>query len=406
VAKKSVIWIMTHSLNGNDEVTMDLTRINQKWLDELISMRDMILGNLVMVAQIPAETFQESERAEFVLNRFNETENMEAYEDESGNVVAVIKGRTSDKKVAISASMDTHFNNEVDHNVSMSMDGARGPGLANNSLGLTVLLSLPDVFKKLGLEFNCDLVLVATTKSLGRGDIEGMRHFIKTYPFELDYVLNLVGTSLGRVDHFSHSAVRGDISCMIESPEEFSVTGFGENNAIIILNELINSLLTIPLSTRPKTSLNIGTIRGGESYSTPCPTAFLNLYIHSEDDAKASEVMQAIRERCIEIGSKNDVNLEVTFFGRQRAAGLSFGHPLVKAASQIVEILGFRPAVEPTNTQITVPLSRGIPSITLGITTGKKDVLPDGYIQSEHVPKGILQILMLLEFIDKELIDG
>jgi len=215
-------------------------------------------------------------------------------------------------------------------------------------------------------------------------------------------VINLVGTTLGRIDHFSQSAVRGSLSCLVESTEEFSHTGFEQNNAIIVLNELINSLLCIPMSTRPKTSLNIGTIKGGESFSTPCPAAFLDLYVQSEDDNMRNEIMQSIKDCCLDIGSKNGVKLEVSFFGRQKAAGLHFSHHLVREASQIVEALDFKPLVEPTNTQITVPLSKGIPSITLGITTGKRILLPDAYIKLEHIPKGILQVIMLLDFINRE----
>jgi hypothetical protein len=394
----------TPSLQPIAQMTDSIT-LNHAWLDKIVSMRDMILGNLVLVSQIPSETFYERERAAFVLERLNDSGLMEAYLDGSGNVIGILKGKSTKKRIVLSASMDTYFDRKVDHNVSVTADRANGAGIANNSMGLTALLSLPDIIKKLKLEFESDLIFLATTKSLGKGDLGGMRHFFRTFPFELSCVLNIAGTSLGRVDHYSQSAVRGDVSCIIEAWNEYAENLVAHNNAILVLNRLINSLMRIPLSKHPRTILNIGIIKGGESYSTPCPAAGLNLYVRSEDDARTDDLMHAIRDCCQDIGSKNRARLEISFFGRQRAAGLGVYPPLVLAASRTVELLGFKPVVEPTNTQITVPLSEGIPSVTLGITTGKKSLLPDGYVMLEPIPRGVMQLLTLLDMIDRESCD-
>ncbi len=387
---------------SNAQVQPTEPGFSKEQFSSLESMRDLVLGNLVLVGQIPAETFYESERAEFVKQRMSEYPNIDCYQDEIGNVVGVIKGKTSERKIVISASMDTRFASSLDHNININLEKASGPGVANNSLGLATLISLPEIIPNAGLELDSDIILVATTMSLGRGDLQGMRTFINNYPFNIDFVLNLTATTIGRLDHFSQSVVRADITCRVENDEEYSVFGFGQSNAIVIINELINSLLTIPLPNRPKLSMNIGKIRGGDSYSTPCPKATVNLYVRSEDDSQIQKVMENIRECCGDIGSRNQCQFDLEFFGRQHAAGLRFSHPLVKTASRIVEGLKFKPIVAPTNTQIAVPLSRGIPSITLGITTGKQSTIPnDGYIDIPHIQKGMAQVLMLLQEIDK-----
>ncbi len=380
-----------------------LTATHKKWLESVEQKRDLVLSNLMLLGQIPAETFKEAERANFALERLNESEDIDGYLDEAGNVVGVLKGTNSKKKIVLSANLDTRFAQKIDHNILVNMDTAAGPGVANNSMGAAALLSIPDIIKSLKLEFESDLIFLASTKSLGRGDLVGMRHFFNTYPFGVDYVLNLAGTQIGRVDHFCQSAVRCDISCMVESPDEFSATGFGQDNAIIVLNELINSLLTIPISSRPKTSLNIGMIKGGKSYTSPCPLATLNIYVRSEDDAMTEKVMDAISDCCVDVGAKNGAQLDVSFFGRQRAAGMRFSEPLVKTAINTVEELGYKPKVAPSNTQIAVPLSLNIPSLTLGITKGKKSTLPEGYVELEPISKGLLQVLMIIEAIDKGL---
>jgi hypothetical protein len=381
-------------MKQNVEINNDLTK-------EIQSCRDLVLGNLLMIGQIPAETFSEQNRVDFVLQRFNEFENVNAYKDDGSNAVGILKGKTSQRKIAVTASLDTRFGDNVEHDIRVSVDSATGPGVANNSLGAAALISLPEVLQRLGMELDADILFVGTTRSLGRGDVGGMREFFQKYPFDIDFCVNLTGTTLGRVDHFCQSTVRGEITCTLDSPEEFSHSGFGEHNAILILNELINSLLDIPIAGRPKTSLNIGIIRGGESYSSPCPKASMKLYVRSEEDCQTEKLMERIQECCEDIGSKNQAQMDVHFFGRQRAAGLRYGHPLVQTATQITKQLGYKPVVAPSNTQIAVPLSMGIPSLTVGISTGRRSTLPDGRVDLEPIPQGLLQVITLLNSIDK-----
>ena len=117
------------------------------------------------------------------------------------------------------------------------------------------------------------------------------------------------------------------------------------------------------------------------------------------------KIMESVRDCCVDIGAKNGVKLDISFFSRQMAAGLRFSHPLVKEGMRIVKSLGFNPVVAPSTTQIAVPLSKQIPSLTLGITTGNQSVLPDGYVELAAIPKGMLQILMMLEALDEGLCD-
>lgn len=42
--------------------------------ESVIDQKEMLLANLVMMGEIPAPTFKETERIEFLINRFKEAE--------------------------------------------------------------------------------------------------------------------------------------------------------------------------------------------------------------------------------------------------------------------------------------------------------------------------------------------
>ena len=54
--------------------------------------RDVILGNLVMVGEIPAPTFEEQDRIEFLMQRFSECGMQNCSSDEVGNGVGRCPG--------------------------------------------------------------------------------------------------------------------------------------------------------------------------------------------------------------------------------------------------------------------------------------------------------------------------
>jgi hypothetical protein len=80
---------------------------------------------------------------------------------------------------------------------------------------------------------------------------------------------------------------------------------------------------------------------------------------------------------------------------------MNYSHPLVKSATSIVEDLGYHPVMEYSTSEISIPLAREIPSLHIGVTTGKRRNSPKSYIDLEPLPKGILQIVMLLYAMDR-----
>jgi acetylornithine deacetylase/succinyl-diaminopimelate desuccinylase-like protein len=385
-----------------------LEKYRGEWLQAIADMREMVLSNLAMVSQVPAETFHEDKRSALLADRYIASGVPEPSTDDLHNVTGTLHGRKPGRGILVFTHMDHQSDMRIDRNVTITQDTVLGRGVAEDTFALSVLISLPDIFSRLGITFQRDVVLLATTRSHGRGDLEGIRHFMDKHEGEIGVAINLVGIPLGTVDYFSQSRVRCDISCDIDmaTPTGSDRAKLNDVSAILVINEVINQLETIPLPRSPKTLINIGMISGGQRYSTVSTQAKLGLEVLSEDDRQTERVMEEIHDRCMDVGAKYDVVVETDFFGRRHAAGLRYSHPLVKSAVSIIDFLGYRPIMAYNNSGLAIPLSRSIPAVTLGLSTGSFSASRRGHVDIAPIPDGILQLLMLLYAIDRGYCDG
>jgi acetylornithine deacetylase/succinyl-diaminopimelate desuccinylase-like protein len=372
-----------------------------KWLDTITSTRELILSNLAMLSEVPAQTMREQDRASLILDRYICTTSIEPTTDKTHNVIGKLRGKRNGRRILLFTHMDHQFGASVDQNVTITEDRAYGAGIAEDTTALAVLITMPDIIDRLGLEFAGDIILLATTRSHGRGDFGGIRHFMDENEEDIDFAVNMESVPLGKINYTSLSRVRCDISCRIDAPQNSPWGKITNTSAIMISNEVINSLAGIRLPRQPKTYINIGMISGGERYSTVSTRASVHLEVLSEDDDIMDHIVEEIHDRCIDVGAKHGVDISVDFFGRHHAAGLTYSHPLVKSAVEIIDHLGHRPIVEYSNSEVTVPLAHSVPSVNLGLTTGMEWSGSQSFVDLPALPSGILQVIMLLQAIDQ-----
>lgn len=386
-----------------EKIIRKLTKPQKNWLENIQATREMLLGNLSMTAEIPAQTFYEKDRAEFILSRFTESGILEPKTDKLHNAIGKIEG-SSNKNIVVCTHMDNSFDKSIDQNIQITENSVYGAGVADDNISTAVLLTLPDILKRIDMNFKSNIILLATTRYHGRGDFEGMRSFIKNYGDKVDAVINLKGINFGTLNYFTLSRVRCDITCEIDDDNRESTwLKMSGGSAILTINEIIDSLYQIPLPRKPKTLLNVGMISGGERYSTVSREASIRLEVLSEDDKIMDQVIEDIKIRCVDIGAKHGTRVTADFFGRHNASSLSSGHPLVKNALEIVKNLGASPAMEYSNSQITVSLAENIPSVNIALTTGRGGSSSKSHIDIAPLDLGILQLIMLLQAVDKTL---
>jgi len=391
--------------DNEDRLLRTLERKKSKWVEGINSTREMVLSNLTMISQVEAVPFHEEKRAALLMERYLAGGIPEPVTDEVHNVIGLIPGTKGDRRILLFTHMDHMTDMAVDRSITISRDRVLGRGVPEDTMALASLITIPDVLHRVGVHLESDLVILAVSRSHGRGDQGGIRHYMRRHHREINFAINLAGVPLGTLNYFSLSRVRADINCQIDLEPDSLWGRVTNTSAILAINEIINELYRIPLPRQPKTVINIGVISGGERYSTISTEAGIKLEVLSEDDEFMESVIEQIHDRCMDAAAKYDMIVTTDFFGRHKAAGLSYSHPLVKSAVKIIGHLGYRPIMTYNNWELAIPLSYSIASVSLGITTGELSRGSRGSVDIAPIPTGILQLVMLLIAIDKGFCD-
>ncbi|MFP4268813.1 MAG: M20/M25/M40 family metallo-hydrolase [Spirochaetaceae bacterium] len=373
-------------------------------VDNLRDMRNTLLTNLVMLGEIPAPTFREANRRRFLINRFNQQQLLNCSTDEVGNGLGIIPGKTGERNILVVAHMDSVFDESVDHNISIQPQVVSGPGVGDNALGLAVLATLPALFSELNIELKSNIILMGSSRSLGRGNIEGLRFFLDNTETQIDEGVVVEGVKLGRISHTSIGMARCEISYHL--PEEYDWTRFGAVGSIVTINELINRILEIPIPKRPKTNIVLGSIKGGIGFNSIANEATLRFEIRSESNNMVQKLRKEIEDLASEVSSHNGSVVDIQILAQRNPGGISFSHPLAANARDIMKSLGVNPRISPSTSELSAFIDKGIPALTLGITNGENLNKPDEKIEIEPVYTGLAQLIGLLQAIDRGYCDG
>jgi len=373
-------------------------------VDSLKVIKETIISNIVLIGQTPAITFREKKRALLFMERLADAQVDQVTTDDYNNPIGVIRGTDETKKpIFVVAHLDTFFCRDIIHNYVVGEKTITGAGILDNSLGVGVLTSLPQIFKHLGLRFRSDIVLAGVIQSIGKGNLRGIRHLLKAWETPIRGAVCLEGVELGRLNYYSDGMIRGEIECNI--PRTRGLIHKYRPNAILILNDVINQILKIRVPQRPRTRIVIGTIRGGMDYGNIAYDAKLGFEIRSDNDEMVRGVYTEIQDLVTAIGHENEVSLGLKTISNLNAARLSFNHPLVKYTAKVMTTLGLTPVSEPSESSLSIFLAHGIPAVTLGITHGYNYFKEDATMEIEPMFTGIAQVLGTLMAIDSGVCD-
>lgn len=369
------------------------------FVDQIRKIREIIISNIVLLGQISAPTFYERRRAECLVERLADFHVDECSIDDFGNPIGVIRGASAENQpIFVVAHLDTFSELAVDQNYEVTDKIISGIGVSDNSGAVGVLASLPEIFDRLALAFESDIVLVAPVQTIGRGNLKGIRQLLEAWPTPIRGAICLETVDLGRLNYSSNSMIRGEIGCSIVS--EKLIGRHHTPNAILVINEVINAILGLRLPQKPRTQIVIGKIAGGFNHGKIAYDANIGFEIRSDADAMVKELYNDIRDIVDEINKAFVVELKLNRISNLNATRLQYNHPLVKCASRILNRLGVEAVSEPSETALSIFLQRKIPAITLGLTYGDNYHQDGSMIEINPMFKGISQIPALITAMD------
>jgi hypothetical protein len=384
-----------------DEILKQLPVFEEK----LRAIKETIISNILLIGETPAPTFEEAQRAEIFLERLSDVQTDICTTDDYNNPIGIIKGTGggSQPPIFVVAHLDTFLSGEPDHNYIIRKNSITGPGVLDNSASVGVLASMPFICQMLDLSFKSDIVLAGVTQSIGKGNLQGIRHLLRNWEGPIRGAVIMEGEKLGRLNYYSEGIIRCEIDCQIPAAGNWKQRY--KPNAILILNEVINEILAMNLPQRPRSRVIIGKIEGGFKHGEIAYDARLGLEIQSDSDAMVKQMYNEIKDIVDGTSHEHNVALKLNIISTLNACTLKYRHPLVKSAVAIMKRLGITPVSESSESELSIFLANKIPALTLGLSDGKNIHLDHASMKIEPLFTGIAQVLGVILAIDNGVCD-
>lgn len=354
-----------------------------------------LLDLAIRIQQIPAPTFEETRRAEFVRDMFAVEGVQNVSVDDIGNVFACIPGHGQAKPLIVSAHLDTVFPASTNLEITREQDRIVGPGIGDNSLGVAALFSLLWNLRKRTIKLPGNLWLVANVCEEGLGNLRGMRAVVDRFGGDVEAYLVIEGLSLGYIQHRALSVRRYRIS--IHTSGGHSWSDYGQPSALHELSDLVTRLTAVALPMKPRTTMNVGRMCGGTSINSIASDAWLELDLRSENPQILEDLVENVME-LVDMSNASNIQAEVELVGMRPAGELPVKHPLVKLARKCLQKQGIEPNLIIGSTDANIPLKHNIPALVLGVTNGGGAHTMGEYINTKPIGRGIEQ---LLDFVGK-----
>jgi acetylornithine deacetylase/succinyl-diaminopimelate desuccinylase-like protein len=331
----------------------------------------------LQLCRIPAPTFFEQRRAEWMLAQFRAL-GCVARIDRAGNVLAHPVENREGPYIALTAHLDTVLAPRNNDEVFPGPDyRLHGPGVSDNGAGLAALLAIARVISgAAGLnQLFRHLVLIANVGEEGEGNLSGMRYLCRQSATgsRIRSFLILDGPNTDHITSQALASRRFDVT--ISGPGGHSWSDYGIANPVHALARAIASFAEhrVPGNGSPRSSYNFGIIEGGTSINSIPSLARTKVDIRSESGARLEEIaglLTAAVERALE--AENDratggkVTAKIKEIGSRPGGRLPEDAPILQCIRAVDAHLGIRSHLDCASTDANIPLSMGVPAISIG----------------------------------------
>ncbi len=370
----------------------------------------------VAVCRIPAPTFLEQKRAEWMAEQFRSL-GCDAEIDRAGNVVAWPEADGGEPLIAVTAHLDTVLAPRNKDDIAVDDEGIlRGPGVSDNGAGLAALLAIARALRTAPpiQDAEARLVLVANVGEEGEGNLSGMRHLAGQSPLasRIRAYLVLDGPSLERITSQALASRRFEV--LFTGAGGHSWSDYGNANPVHALSHAISWFTDqFPPAANgngPRSSFNFGTIEGGSSVNSIPALARAKVDLRSQDSAKIDELADALAaavDRALQIENQRATGAKLTArtkeIGSRPAGRLPEDAPILQFLRAVDAHLGIRGRLDCASTDANIPLSLGLPALSLGAGgQGGAAHTPSEWYNPEGRDLGLKRILLLAALLMRQ----
>ena len=360
-----------------------------------MTLSKKVLDLAIQIQQISAPTFAEGPRGEFVRDLFIQEKLEDVSMDSLGNVYARLAGKQKKARALIvSAHLDTVFPAGTKLQIKEEAGKIFGPGIGDNSIGVAALFGILWAIRERKIELKHDVWFAANVGEEGLGDLRGMRGVVERFGKDEIGYLVLEGLALGHVYHRAIGVRRYRIAAKTRGGHSWS--DYGQPSAVHELAALITQLTQIRLPREPRTTMNVGTILGGTGVNVLAAEAKCELDLRSEDPAVLAKIVSQVEDIILHWNHEG-VKIQAEIIGERPAGQIMADHPIVKLAVECLQAQGMDASLTTGSTDANIPLSKSIPAVVMGVTTGGGAHTLSEYIDTEPIEKGMESLVRFVE---------
>ncbi len=337
------------------------------------------LADLKEIVIIPAPPFKEKVRGEYYLRRLQELGLKDLKMDTEGNVYGIRPGTGHGPKLLVEAHLDTVFPEGTNIQVTERDGRLYAPGIADDSRGLALLLSIVRAFHTTGIRTVGDIIFCGTVGEEGLGDLRGMKAFFKDHKdiagvIDIDSGPTHTPADVRAITYLATGSHRYRVT--FNGPGGHSFSAFGTPSAIHAMGRAIAKIADVKTPSQPKTTFTVGEVSGGTSVNAIAAKAqmLLDMRSNGQEELLATEkkilalIEAAADEENARWGTEKKITVEAKLIGKRPAGSQSSDSPIVRAAWMATQAIGQQPElVAAISTNANWPISLGVPAIVLGV---------------------------------------
>ena len=349
---------------------------------------DRFVREIITLTEIPAPPFKETRRAQALLAMFRQHKLADVEIDREGNVLGVWKGSGGGPMLAVVAHIDTVFPEGTPIKVKREGDRLSAPGVGDNTRGVALLLLLVRAMTAAGVQTKHDILFVGNVGEEGEGDLRGVKYLLQQgkYKDRIRQFVAIDGSEQSTITNGGVGSRRYRVT--FKGPGGHSYSAFGLVNPAYAMGDAIARFSRVTVPQSPKTTFNIGGVSGGTSVNSIPVSVHMDVDMRSESCTelkKLDEQLLAIVQKAVEAENQTRSTKEGRIAADPKRIGdrpcgqTPMTSPLVQTAASVLTAFGMTPRFSFSSTDSNLPMSMGIPAITIGRGPGGRAHSLDEY---------------------------
>jgi acetylornithine deacetylase/succinyl-diaminopimelate desuccinylase-like protein len=337
---------------------------------------DRFVRELVTLTEIPAPPFKEDARGAAYLKMLEDAGLADVERDPEGNVMGVWKGTgRGTSMLAVLSHLDTVFPEGTDVTVKRNGTRLAAPGIGDDTRALALMLTAIRAMRAAKLQTRDDILFVGNVGEEGQGDLRGVKYLLTKgkYKDRIRQMIAIDGGDQGNMTNGALGSRRYRVT--FKGPGGHSYGAFGMVSPSLAMGAAIAKLSRVQVPAKPKTTFNVGVVGGGTSVNSIPVDVFMDVDMRSESPQELSKLDATFKQLVAEAVDEENktrstaqgkIAADVKLIGDRPSGTTGTDTMLIQTTTAVVKSYGLTPSYETSSTDSNIPISMGIPAVTIG----------------------------------------